>query len=105
MNYKIEYWNNRTLFVFNINTITFDEFSQIIDEIIKPDKKSEIEITSWTEGFSFIKEEIEIYFEHFYNSSEPYFSFELLPRENTNDYDLLELKSIAETLNDFIHNR
>lgn len=102
MNYKIENWNDRTMFIFYTKKISFDEFSEIIDEVIKPNRKFEVEITSWTQAFSFGKDKLEIYFEHFYNSEEPYFSFELLPRGNNHKNDLLKLKLMIENLDDFM---
>lgn len=101
MNYKIENWNNRTVFIFYTNKITFDEFSKIIDEVIQPDLKCEEEITSWTQSFSFQKDNLEIYFEYFYNSDQ-YFSFELLPLKNNSKEELSKLKSIIENLSNFI---
>lgn len=101
MEYKIENWNNRIVFAFNNCKLDFDEFSEIIDKVINPDFRCEIEITSWTQAFSFQKNKIEIYFEHFYNADEPYFSFELLPFENKNDNDLSILKSLVDNIIDF----
>lgn len=62
MNYQVEHYSGRTVFVFYTNKITFEGFSALIDTIIQPDKKFKIETTSWTQAFSFKKDDLEIYF-------------------------------------------
>jgi len=101
MNYQIEYWKGRTVFIFDANKLTFDQFSKIIDEVIQPDLKCEEEITSWTKSFSFQKDNLKIYFEYFYDSNQ-YFSFELLPLKNNSKEELSKLKLIIEDLSNFI---
>lgn len=98
MNYQIENWSDRILFVFYTNKVSFDEFSNIIDKVVQPDTKSKIEVTSWTEAFAFKKNEIDIYFEHFYYSDQFCFSFELLPLGNDCKKSLSKLESIVKSL-------
>ena len=98
MKYKIEKWNNRIVFVFYESGKDFEEFTKIIDTMIKPDSKSQYEVTSWTESFVFIKNNIEIYFENFYDESPPLFSFELLPLGNNIESDLKKLKHMVDEL-------
>ena len=99
MRYKIEDWNNRTVFVFRESLMSFEEFSEIIDRMIKPDSKSKVEITSWTESFTFIKNGIEIYFEYFYDDDSPFYSFELFPIGLKNEVSLEKLRLIMNDLN------
>ncbi len=103
LDYEIENWGNRTLFVFYTNTITFNQFSAAIDEIIQPDAKSAIETTSWTQSFIFTKDGVQIYFENFYLEN-PYFSFELFPLESEDDYDFKKLKSKIDILQKKLNN-
>ena len=99
MKYEIENWNNRTVFIFRECLKTFEEFSAIIDEIIKPDFKEKVQITSWTESFRFTKDGIEIYFENFYDS-DPSYSFELFPLGSYNESSLTKLKQMMDNLNE-----
>ncbi|MGE8340972.1 MAG: hypothetical protein ACN6OI_08055 [Flavobacterium sp.] len=101
MNYQVEHYHGRTLFTFYTNKVTFEEVSELIDKVIQPDKKFEIEITSWTQAFSFKIDNLEIYFEHFYNGDE-LFSFELLPRLNNSSDDLYKLENLIKKLSVFI---
>jgi hypothetical protein len=103
LNYEIENYENRTLFVFYTDKITFNQFSAAIDEIIQPDAKSVVETTSWTQSFIFTKDGIQIYFENFY-LEKPYFSFELFPLESDNDYDFKKLKSKMDFLQRKLNN-
>lgn len=103
LDYEIENWGNRTLFVIYTNTITFNEFSVAIDEIIQPDAKSVAETTSWTQSFTFTKDGIQIYFENFY-LKDSYFSFELFPLGNDDGYDLKKLKSKVDILQKKLNN-
>lgn len=101
MNYEIEHYDGRTVFTFYTSEITFDDFTELIDKVIKPDQKFEIEITSWTQAFSFKKDNLKIYFEHFYDPDE-FFSFELLPRLNNSSDDLSKLENLIKKLSVFI---
>ena len=100
MKYEIEEWNNRTVFIFKNHIKTFQEFTEIIDKLIQPDHKSEVEITSWTEAFIFKKDEIEIYFQNFYGD-DSWFSFELYPFEKQNKSDLKKLKNLMDQLSSY----
>jgi len=46
MKYQIEKWQNRTVFIFKNNLKKIQEFTKMIDQIIQPVHKSEIQITS-----------------------------------------------------------
>ncbi len=46
MKYQIKKWQNRTVFIFDNNLKNIQEFTKMIDQIIQPDHKSEIQITS-----------------------------------------------------------
>lgn len=76
---------------------SFQEFTEMIDEIIQPDHKSEVKLTSWTEAFIFKKDEIEIYFQNFYGN-DSWFSFELYPFEKQNKSDLEKLRKLMDQL-------
>nr|WP_294783695.1 hypothetical protein [uncultured Flavobacterium sp.] len=102
MNYQVEHHSGRTVFVFYTNKITFEEFTALIDTIIQPDKKFTIETTSWTQAFSFKKDDLEIYFEHFYDSN-AYFSFELLPRSKYSEVELSKLEDLVTSISRLIN--
>ncbi|KFF11027.1 hypothetical protein IW15_17845 [Chryseobacterium soli] len=101
MKYEVENWNARTVFVFRECLKTFEEFSEIIDRIIKPDYKSRIEITSWTESFTFTKDEMEIYFGNFYEGDAVY-SFELLPFGNNDKFGFAKLKLMMDSISNLL---
>ena len=100
MKYEIKNWDSRTVFVFGETLKTFEEFSKIIDTIIVPDSKTEVEITSWTESFTFLKDGVEIYFENFYDDENPLYSFELFPIGRHSESDFIQLKNIMNNLNE-----
>lgn len=99
MKYEIENWNNRIIFVFKDTPITFEAFSALIDIVLQPDKKTETEITSFTQSFTFFKDGIEIYFEHFYDNDSPLYTFELFPIKTYNAADFIKLKNMMDKLN------
>lgn len=101
MGYNVEHRSSRTVFVFRDCLKTFEEFWEIIDKTIKPDHKSEIEITSWTEGMIFTKDGMKIYFEYFYESPS-YYSFELFPLGNNDEYEINKLRILLDDIKEAI---
>lgn len=87
MKYQIEKSQNCAVFIFENNLKKIQEFTKMIDQIIQPDHKPEIQKTSWIEAFIFEKDEIEIYFQNFYGDYS-WFSFELYPFDKQNKSDL-----------------
>ena len=97
MSYEIKVHTNRTVFYFFDKELTYEKMVEMIDLVLQPDEKSEEEITSWTEGFVFKTEGINVYFEYFYHPDH-YFSFELYPIGNDSKKEIAVLKTIVDKL-------
>lgn len=95
--------NDRHIFIFENLTISFEDFATIIDTVVKPNSKTDVEITSWTESFVFTALEISIYFEYFYDPDN-YFSFELYPIGCNNEKKQAKLVQIVDRVDKYISN-
>ncbi|NDV93900.1 hypothetical protein D0T84_03070 [Dysgonomonas sp. 521] len=104
MTYTQKKFNNRYIFYFEDKNLTYEEVVGAIDLTIAPDEKSEDEITSWTVSFTFRKENIEVYFEHFH-SPDHYFSFELYPLGNNSEENIIELGKFIEQLDHYLYKK
>ena len=103
MSYTFKQFGDRSLFFFEDQKISYERMIEVIDVVLKPQEKTDDEITSWTMAYTFKKGDITIYFEHFYHP-DYYFSFELYPLKiKHSEENILKLKSIIDQLDHFLY--
>ncbi len=84
------------------NLFSYEMMEEAILKIIQPESQSAYEITSWTQGFSFTKEDIQVFFFEFYHSEPAYFSFEILPCGEHSAESIQKLRSWLNNLEKYI---